>query len=115
MRISRLAFCLVFVVAAALSGAEEKKEEKVEIQLVSFEHDFGKKAERLFVIRSTAYRDFAALKKSVPGFSRQKPLVHFVVYGVCDTSSPSFSPKEIEELTEACAKAGIQFTYFPGG
>jgi hypothetical protein len=115
MKIARFVFCSLLVAALALSATEEMKAEKVEIQVVSFEHDFGKKAERLLVIRSTAYRDFAALKKSIPSFSRQKPPVHFVVYGMCETSSPSFSSKEIEELTEACAKAGVQFTYFPAG
>ena len=115
MKIVRFVFCSLLVTVSSLSAAEEMKEEKVEIQVVSFEHDFGKKAERLFVIRSTAYRDFAALKMSIPGFSRQKPPVHLVVYGMCDTSSPSFSSQEIKELAEACAKSGVQFTYAPAG
>ena len=114
MKIVHFAFWSLLAAVSSLYAAEEKKEQTVEIQLVSYEGDFGEKADRLFVIHSTAYRNFAALKRSIPGFSREVPL-HFVVYGRCDTSSPSFSAKEIKELSEECAKSGVQFTYFPGG
>ena len=115
MKIFPFVLCSFLMAAMTLNAAEEGRAERVPIQVVSFEPDSGRKPERVFVIRATAYRDFAALKKAIPGYSRYKPTVHFVVYGMCDTSVPGFSPEDIDELAGVCAKAGVQFTYFPAG
>jgi hypothetical protein len=116
-KMARSRIIAVLVLSAAmLCGTEEKKrEETVEIRVVAIAgSDSAKKENRLLVLGQSAYRTIEALMKALRGFSGH-PEVHIVIYGACDASAPRLSSGEIETIRQACAKAGVQFTFYPAG
>ena len=107
---------LLVLSSVLLFGAEEKMpEKKIEIRVVCYaQSDSSKKENRLLVVGQTAYRSVEELKNFIATFPKRSE-VQFVVYGTCDASDPRLTSEELSEIKASCIKAGVQFTYFPGG
>lgn len=105
------------VILASLCMADERPERRTEIVVATFaDADPKEEKEKLFVIGNRIYRTIEEVAKRISGSGGYPSFqTHFVIYGTCDLFDPRLNSEEIDILRTASEKAGVLFTYFPGG
>jgi hypothetical protein len=115
MKLLKLILLTALSISAVFAAEKNKPDKVVVIQVVAYARSDVTKAEnRLFILGDTAYRNLDELKQAIPAFS-ENPEVHLMLYETDISPAPRLTSKEIDELAAACSKAGVHFTYRPGG
>jgi hypothetical protein len=97
-------------------SADRDKADVAEIELVYYAdaRDPSDKASRLFVTMGQAFRTVDQLNAYLVHFNSGRR-IHFVLHGNDVMPGPTISAAEIEDLVSTCRKAGVWFTFQPGG
>jgi hypothetical protein len=100
---------------SALPTLAHADESVMSIEMVSYAGlDTSKKGSRLFIFNGQAFRSIEELKQELIRFASD-PKTEIVMHGVDVRPGPEITQEEIDDLTSTCKKAGVWFTFQPGG